>query len=79
MAWGALIGDFVTDRARWLWRFRLGQMAADPSHAQWMVRQAVVGDEGLAVGHAGFHGLPDEGGLELVLEVPVHRIPPAWQ
>ncbi|WP_006608265.1 hypothetical protein [Streptomyces auratus] len=35
---------FVTDRARWLWRFRLDQMAADPGQARWMVRQAIVGD-----------------------------------
>ncbi|MFF9481515.1 GNAT family N-acetyltransferase [Streptomyces sp. NPDC014733] len=53
---------FVTDQARWLWRYRLGQMDADPGHARWMVRQAVVGDEGTVVGHAGFHGPPDEAG-----------------
>ncbi|WP_342210984.1 GNAT family N-acetyltransferase [Streptomyces sp. MH60] len=38
-------------------------MAADPGRAQWMVRQAVVGDRGLVVGHAGFHGPPDEVGM----------------
>ncbi|MGW5638187.1 GNAT family N-acetyltransferase [Streptomyces sp. NPDC003832] len=54
---------FVTDRARWLWQFRLNQMAADPGHARWMVRQVVIGDEGLVVGHAGFHGPPDEVGM----------------
>ncbi|MFF0413204.1 GNAT family N-acetyltransferase [Kitasatospora sp. NPDC004745] len=54
---------FLTDGARWLWQFRLGQMADDPSHARWMVRQAVVGDKGLVVGHAGFHGPPDEVGM----------------
>ncbi|MFF0671839.1 GNAT family N-acetyltransferase [Streptomyces tendae] len=54
---------FLTDSARWLWRFRLGQMAADPGRARWMVRQAVVGDGGLVVGHAGFHGPPDEVGM----------------
>ena len=54
---------FLTDRARWLWRFRLDQMAADPDHVRWMVRQAVVGDQGLVVGHAGFHGPPDEVGM----------------
>ncbi|MET9823374.1 MULTISPECIES: GNAT family N-acetyltransferase [Streptomyces] len=54
---------FVTDRARWLWRYRLDQMAADPGRARWMARQAVVGDEGLVVGHAGFHGPPDESGM----------------
>ena len=54
---------FVTDTARWLWRYRLGQMAADPGQARWMVRQAVVGDNGLVVGHCGFHGPPDELGM----------------
>ncbi|UGY93922.1 GNAT family N-acetyltransferase [Streptomyces gobiensis] len=54
---------FVTDRARWLWQFRLDQMAADPGQARWMVRQAVVGDKDLVVGHAGFHGPPDEFGM----------------
>lgn len=63
MAGVSLTEYFVTDRARWLWRFRLDQMAADPGHARWMVRQAVVGDEGLVVGHAGFHGPPDEVGM----------------
>ncbi|MDX3072685.1 GNAT family N-acetyltransferase [Streptomyces sp. NPDC088354] len=54
---------FLTDRARWLWRYRLGQMAADPGRARWMVRQAVVADGGPVVGHAGFHGPPDETGM----------------
>ncbi|HEY3684176.1 MAG TPA: GNAT family N-acetyltransferase [Streptosporangiaceae bacterium] len=59
----ALTAYFVTDDARWLWRFRLGQMAADPGRARWMARQAVVGDQGLVVGHAGFHGPPDAAGM----------------
>ncbi|GEC09445.1 hypothetical protein SSP24_71000 [Streptomyces spinoverrucosus] len=63
MAGVSLTEYFVTDRARWLWQFRLDQMAADPGHARWMVRQAVVGDKGLVVGHAGFHGPPDEVGM----------------
>ncbi|CAL9337024.1 hypothetical protein SUDANB6_00191 [Streptomyces sp. enrichment culture] len=63
MAGVPLTEYFVTDEARWLWRFRLGQMAADPGRARWMARQAVVGDEGLVVGHAGFHGPPDEAGM----------------
>jgi RimJ/RimL family protein N-acetyltransferase len=54
---------FMTDSALWLWKFRLDQMAADPDHAQWMTRQAIVGDEGLVVGHAGFHGPPDAAGM----------------
>lgn len=63
MAGVSLTEYFVTDSARWLWRFRLGQMAADPGHARWMTRQAIVGDQGLVVGHAGFHGPPDSAGM----------------
>ncbi|WP_399016291.1 GNAT family N-acetyltransferase [Streptomyces sp. FIT100] len=63
MAGVSLTEYFVTDRARWLWRFRLGQMAADPGRTRWMARQAVVGDRGLVVGHAGFHGPPDGVGM----------------
>ncbi|OUC96334.1 GNAT family N-acetyltransferase [Streptosporangium minutum] len=54
---------FVTDGARWLWRFRLDQMAADPGNARWMVRQVATGPEGVVIGHAGFHGPPDEAGM----------------
>jgi RimJ/RimL family protein N-acetyltransferase len=49
----------LSDRARWLCWFRLDQTAADPEHAQCMVRQAVLGEQGLVVGHAGFHGPPE--------------------
>ncbi|MFB9209995.1 GNAT family N-acetyltransferase [Nonomuraea spiralis] len=59
----ALTEYFVTDRARWLWRVRIDQMAADPGHARWMARQAVTGPEGVVIGHAGFHGPPDEAGM----------------
>ncbi|MEV4369556.1 GNAT family protein [Nonomuraea sp. NPDC049637] len=59
----ALTDYFLTDRARWLWRIRIDQMAADPDHAPWMVRQTVTGPEGVVVGHAGFHGPPDETGM----------------
>jgi RimJ/RimL family protein N-acetyltransferase len=59
----ALTEYFVTDRARWLWQVRLDQMIADPRHARWMARQAVTGPEGVVIGHAGFHGPPDEAGM----------------
>lgn len=54
---------FVTGRARWLWRLRVGQIAADPAAAPWVVRAAVTGADGLVVGHAGFHGPPDATGM----------------
>lgn len=65
---------FLTDRARWVWRYRLDQIAADPENARWMARLAVVvgggavdggagGGGGVVVGHGGFHGPPDESGM----------------
>ncbi|WP_323139181.1 GNAT family N-acetyltransferase [Streptomyces platensis] len=63
MAGVSLTEYFVTGRARWLWRFRLDQMDAAPAHARWLVPQAVVGDKDRVVGHAGFHGPPDEVGM----------------
>lgn len=54
---------FVTDDARWLWRFRLEQIATVPDHAPGAVRYAVVRADGGVVGHAGFHGPPDNAGM----------------
>jgi ribosomal-protein-alanine N-acetyltransferase len=54
---------FLIDNARWLWRYRIDQMAADPGNARWMVRQVATGPEGEVIGHAGFHGPPDETGM----------------
>jgi RimJ/RimL family protein N-acetyltransferase len=47
----------------WLWQYRLDQARADLSAAPWLVR-AVYGQSAEAVvGHAGFHGPPDENGV----------------
>jgi RimJ/RimL family protein N-acetyltransferase len=54
---------FVTDRALWLWRYRLDQLASDPASARWIVRAVVTDPEDVVVGHAGFHGPPDEAGM----------------
>jgi ribosomal-protein-alanine N-acetyltransferase len=66
---------FVTDRALWLWRYRLNQIVADPGSARWIVRAAVTGPDGVVVGHAGYHGPPDGNGMvEVGYSVdPVHR------
>lgn len=58
-----LTADFTTEGACWLWRYRLGQMAADPSGTPWMTRLVAVGPDSVAVGHAGFHGPPDASGM----------------
>lgn len=70
-----LPGFFTAERALWLWRYRLGQMDEDPRGAPWCVRYAVVNGEGQAVGHGGFHGPPDPGGMVEVgyAVLPAHR------
>jgi [ribosomal protein S5]-alanine N-acetyltransferase len=45
----------------WLWRLRSDQIRRDPSSSDWVVR-ALVAEGGIVVGHAGFHGPPDEHG-----------------
>jgi RimJ/RimL family protein N-acetyltransferase len=68
--------DFLADT--WLWTLRLGQMIGEPGEAPWLVR-AVVALEGpgagQVVGHAGFHGRPDE---RASVEVG-YRIVPAFR
>ncbi|MFJ1704708.1 GNAT family N-acetyltransferase [Kitasatospora sp. NPDC088346] len=54
---------FLTDRARWLWRYRLDQLAERPQDAPWLARAAVAQPRGEVVGYAGFHGGPDEDGM----------------
>jgi RimJ/RimL family protein N-acetyltransferase len=60
----ALPEEFLNDT--WLWTLRLGQMIGEPDVAPWLVR-AIVAESGpgagAVVGHAGFHGAPDERGM----------------
>jgi RimJ/RimL family protein N-acetyltransferase len=59
----ALTDYFVTDRARWLWRLRIDQITASPGHARWIARAVVTTPEDVVIGHAGYHGPPDESGM----------------
>jgi RimJ/RimL family protein N-acetyltransferase len=59
----ALTEYFVTDKAKWLWKMRLEQIAEDPADARWLARHALIGTEGPVVGHCGFHGPPDDDGI----------------
>ena len=58
---GALLPAFFLQEG-WLWRLRLDQVRADPRAARWVVRAVAALPEGPVVGHAGFHGPPDEHG-----------------
>jgi ribosomal-protein-alanine N-acetyltransferase len=53
----------ASDEATWLWRLRRDQIAADPSSAGWVARVVVAEPHGVAVGHGGFHGPPDDAGM----------------
>ncbi|MEU4445310.1 GNAT family protein [Actinosynnema sp. NPDC050801] len=55
----ALTEYFLTDRARWLWRYRLDQIAADPGNARWMARLAMVAED--AVDRAAVDGAAVDG------------------
>jgi len=52
---------FIEERMIWLCNYRINQIEADPASAPWLVH--VVTAEGQAIGHAGFHGPPDENGM----------------
>ncbi|NJP26670.1 GNAT family N-acetyltransferase [Microbispora sp. SCL1-1] len=54
---------FLTDQAKWVWRYRVNQLATDPGSAGWLTRAVVAEPEGVVVGYAGFHGPPDETGM----------------
>jgi RimJ/RimL family protein N-acetyltransferase len=45
-----------------LWLLRIGQIDADPAAEPWLIRAIAVPD-GEVVGHAGYHGPPDERGM----------------
>jgi RimJ/RimL family protein N-acetyltransferase len=54
---------FITEDERWLWRLRLSDIAANPGAARWIARAAVDDPGGFVVGHAGFHGPPNDDGM----------------
>ena len=54
---------FVGDSELWLWRLRLSDIAANPEATRWIARAAVDEPGGFVVGHAGFHGPPDDAGM----------------
>jgi [ribosomal protein S5]-alanine N-acetyltransferase len=64
---------FLADRA--LWRLRLAQLTEQPALAPWLIRAVVRAPDRVVVGHAGFHGPPDAGGMvEIGYEIlPEHR------
>lgn len=71
---GATLTPYLVDQS-WLWRIRLEQVAADPSTLRWIARAAVDAATGKVVGHVGFHGPPNDGGMaEVAYSVdPQHR------
>jgi RimJ/RimL family protein N-acetyltransferase len=61
---GVALTEYLSSTSmHWLWQFRLDQMTADPSSRPWLVRAGVDKGTGEVVGHAGFHGPPDDRGM----------------
>ncbi|WBQ05328.1 GNAT family N-acetyltransferase [Kribbella sp. CA-293567] len=54
---------FVDDDSKWLWNYRIAQLAENPAAARWIVRAAVAEPAGVVIGHGGYHGPPDENGM----------------
>ncbi len=46
-----------------LWGYRIAQVREDPSVLRWLVRAVIDADTRAIVGHAGFHGPPDDNGM----------------
>ena len=46
-----------------LWDFRIAQVREDPGSLPWLVRAVIDPEINAIVGHAGFHGPPDETGM----------------
>jgi len=46
-----------------LWGYRIAQAREDPDVLRWLVRAVVDSNTGAIVGHAGFHGPPDDHGM----------------
>jgi RimJ/RimL family protein N-acetyltransferase len=61
VAAGHPLSPFLASEA-WLWEIRRDQIAQDPASADWIARAAVAVPQDVVVGHAGFHGPPDEHG-----------------
>ena len=70
-----LTGYFTGPESNWLWQLRVEQIRRDPGSAAWVARAVVDTSTGAVVGHAGFHGPPDEAGMvEVGYSVdPAHR------
>jgi len=77
---GASVPDDMPEYLRDFLRYRLGQLAEDPSSRPWLGRAIVLADADAdgarhVIGSVGFHGPPDDQGrLEIGYKVePAHR------
>ncbi|MDT0260072.1 GNAT family N-acetyltransferase [Jatrophihabitans lederbergiae] len=58
-----LTGYFTDPQWGYLWSLRREQLRHDPASADWIARAVLDEDRLVVVGHAGYHGPPDEAGL----------------
>lgn len=68
---GIKLDSFLsTDRAIWMWQYRLNQTHQDARTLDWIAQVVVLDDQ--VIGYAGFHGPPDADGM---VEVAYSVIP----
>jgi ribosomal-protein-alanine N-acetyltransferase len=54
---------FIDEDSKWLWNYRLKQLETEPEAAAWIVKAVVAEPDGAVIGHAGYHGPPDDRGM----------------
>ncbi len=69
---GLTLSDFYTERViSWIWSKRLEE---DSQSENWRAHFIVDDETGAVVGHAGFHGVPDENGMvEIGYSIEPHQ------
>jgi RimJ/RimL family protein N-acetyltransferase len=61
---GLELTDYLTtEKALWLWRLRVDQIASDPASRHWVARAVIDDSLRAVVGYAGYHGPPDNAGM----------------
>ena len=60
---GAPLTEYFAADMVWLWKIRVEQLRREPERAEWIAAAVISVPEGEAVGVAGFHGPPDDGGM----------------
>lgn len=72
---GLPLTDFLgADRALWVWQLAVAADLDVEEQSRWLACAVLAGQDQRVVGHAGFHGPPQDGMVEIGYSIdPVHR------